>query len=160
LNIAWSPSGSYVAFGDRTDKIHIVDTRTWTIEKTCEVGGDLYQLAWSTTDDLLYLCTGLGLVQVLSFPDMKKVHTFHAQTGAIYCIDTDPKGRYICVGGGDALVSCWDTEDGVCVRTISSMEWPVYSIATSYDGKVIAVGGSEDHHIQLVCLFNGLTHRV
>ena len=53
---------------------------------------------------------------------MKLLHTLQAHTANCYCIRFDPKNRYFATGGADSLVSLWDVEELVSVRTFGSLE--------------------------------------
>ncbi len=47
------------------------------------------------------------------------------------------------MGGSDALVTLWDTQNFVCQRSLSAMTGPVRSISFSFDGSYV-VGGSDE----------------
>ena len=74
---------------------------------------------------------------------MKLEHILPAHPANCICIEFDTTGQYFAVGSADALVSLWDVNELACVRTFSSLEWPVRTISFSYDGKLIS-SGSED----------------
>lgn len=55
---------------------------------------------------------------------------------------TDPRGRYLAIGGSDALLTLWDTRDFICRHSLAGMAGPVRAVSFSFDGRYI-VGGSE-----------------
>ncbi|KAK6938667.1 hypothetical protein RJ641_032175, partial [Dillenia turbinata] len=57
-------------------------------------------------------------------------------------------GRYFAVGSADSLVSLWDIEEMLCVRTFIKLEWPVKTISFNYRGDYIA-SASEDLFIDI-----------
>jgi len=40
-----------------------------------------------------------------------------AHPGICICIEFDPTGRYFAIGSSDALVSLWQVDELVCLRT-------------------------------------------
>lgn len=55
-----------------------------------------------------------------------------------------PTGRYLAIGGSDALISLWDTADWVCKRTVSSANGgAVRGVSWSWDGRFI-VGACDE----------------
>lgn len=87
----------------------------------------------------LFLTTGDGTVKVVSYPDFTVHHTLHAHTAACLSVALSPTSRYLAVGGGDSLISLWDTNDWVCKRTVSSANGgSVRGVSWSWDGRFIA----------------------
>ena len=67
-----------------------------------------------------------------------------AHTSSCTSIAYSPNGKYLAVGGSDALISLWDTTDWVCRRTLSNPTFGgVKGLSWSWDGRFI-VGASED----------------
>lgn len=49
-----------------------------------------------------------------------------------------PTGRYLAIGGSDALISLWDTTDWICRRTLSSENGgAIRGVSWSFDGRFI-----------------------
>eukprot|EP00962_Isochrysis_galbana_P059606 scaffold33302_cov129-Isochrysis_galbana.AAC.2 len=80
--------------------------------------------------------------------------TLVGHTANCYCIEFAPSGEYFAVGGADALVSLWDTNELVCVATFERLEWPVRTLAFSHDSAYIA-SGSEDPLIDIAHVATG-----
>lgn len=66
-----------------------------------------------------------------------------------------PSGEYLAVGGGDALVSLWDTQEWICVRTLDLVEGPVKSVDFSFDGSYVVAGAEEDKKLQIAHVETG-----
>lgn len=66
-----------------------------------------------------------------------------------------PSGEYLAVGGGDALVSLWDTNEWTCVRTLDLVEGPVKSVDFSFDGSYIIAGADDDKKLQIAHVETG-----
>ncbi|OCF38481.1 hypothetical protein I317_07740 [Kwoniella heveanensis CBS 569] len=68
----------------------------------------------------------------------------------------DPQGRYLAVGGQDALLSMFDTNEWICERTFDACTAAIRQIAFSSDGEFIALGG-DDTYIAIVSVYTGAT---
>ncbi|KAI1911729.1 hypothetical protein LOZ53_006179 [Ophidiomyces ophidiicola] len=92
----------------------------------------------------IFLTTGDGTVQIVSYPSFTPLHTLNAHTAACLCVSLSPTARYLAVGGGDSLISLWDTTDWICKRTVTSTGGGgVRGISWSWDGRFI-VGACEE----------------
>lgn len=79
-----------------------------------------------------------------SYPSFTPLHTLNAHTAACLCVSLSPTSRYLAVGGGDSLISLWDTTDWICKRTVSSAGGgAVRAISWSWDGRFI-VGACDE----------------
>ena len=58
-------------------------------------------------------------------------------------------------GGGDALVTIWDLDDLVCLRTYARMDMPVRTVSISHDSRYLAYA-SEDSTIGIVSVQTGV----
>lgn len=152
INICWSPDGKYVGVGNKEDLISFIDMRQLKIIKDITNDGEANEIGWNLHGTHFFITTGLGTIRILDWPTLNLVHTMNAHTGSVYCFEMDPRGRYIAAGSADAIVSLWDTEDFVCVRTFTSLEWPVRSLSFTNDGELLAAG-SEDLFIDIVSGF-------
>ncbi|OOQ90981.1 WD repeat-containing protein [Penicillium brasilianum] len=96
-------------------------------------------VATPTSPDLhLFATTGEGTVKIMSYPSFDILHTLHAHTSACMAISLAPTGRYLAVGGSDALISLWDTTDWICRRTLSSANGgSIRGVSWSFDGRFI-----------------------
>lgn len=109
---------------------------------------EVNEISWNNTSDMFFLTTGHGWINVLSYPELKQLHTINAHPANCICIKFDPTGKYFATGSADALVSLWDLSELACVRTFSRLDWPVRSISFSYDGQLLA-SASEDSFIDI-----------
>ncbi|KAJ6084007.1 hypothetical protein N7486_010807 [Penicillium sp. IBT 16267x] len=92
----------------------------------------------------LFLTTGEGRVKIVSYPSFEPIHTLNAHTSACNAISLAPTGRYLAVGGSDALISLWDTTDWICRRTLSSENGgAIRGVSWSFDGRFIC-GASDE----------------
>lgn len=106
--------------------------------------GTTFSHSFHPEDLDLFLTTGDGTVKIVSYPDFTPLHTLHAHTAACLSVSLAPTGRYLAVGGGDALISLWDTNDWVCKRTVSSESGgAVRGVSWSWDGRFV-VGACDE----------------
>lgn len=91
---------------------------------------------------------GDGNVAIRHYPSLKVAHTLVAHTSACSSVSYAPNGKYIAIGGSDAMISLWDTTDWVCRRTLSNPAYGnIKSLSWSWDGRFL-VGGSDDVHAE------------
>lgn len=81
----------------------------------------------------------IGLIWLLMEPQ-HHLHTLNAHTSRALSCAQSPNGSYFAVGGGDALITLWDTYDWVCKRTISNPTSAIHSLSFSFDGTFICGG--------------------
>lgn len=99
------------------------------------------------------LTTGQGHVVVRDWPSLEHSQTIEAHSSGAFCLELDPRGSSLAVGGSDAVVSIWDTDDWFCQKTLRSMETPIRSLSYSFDGAYICAGSDEPGgvNIDIVC---------
>lgn len=81
---------------------------------------------------------------------MTQLHALHAHTSACFCLELSPTGRYLAVGGSDALISLWDTAEWVCRRTLAGMVGAVKAVGFSWDGSFVVGGSDEGNGLEIV----------
>jgi THO complex subunit 3 len=98
-----------------------------------------YHIPTPSAPDLdLLVTTGEGAVKIFSYPSFTLRHTVQGHTSACLSLEISPNGRYLAVGGSDALISLWDTVDWVCRRTLSSSNGgTVRGVSWSFDGRFL-----------------------
>ncbi|KUL91260.1 hypothetical protein ZTR_01740 [Talaromyces verruculosus] len=104
-----------------------------------------YHIPTPSAPDLdLLATTGDGTVRIFSYPSFNLQHTLNAHSSACLALALAPTGRYLAVGGSDALISLWDTTDWVCRRTVSSEGGgTIRGVSWSFDGRFLC-GSSEE----------------
>ena len=74
----------------------------------------------------------------MSYPSFDILHTLNAHTSACLSVSLAPSARYLAIGGSDALISLWNTNDWVCQRTMASeFGGAVRGVSWSFDGRFI-----------------------
>jgi THO complex subunit 3 len=111
------------------------------------------KLTFDHSGDRVFLTTGKGQVEILSFPEFEPIYhlstglrpafTLNGHTSSCLSIELQPTARFLATGGSDSIICLWDTTDWICQRTLIDMIGPVRSISFSFDGSYI-VGGSDE----------------
>lgn len=169
INITYHPSGDYIAVGDKSDTVSIIDTRqgkvlhtvcsrkiapttssgetgTWT---NATVGGsydEINELSFSPDGSLLYLSSGSGSIHIhhtQSNQAYTRIDSIKAHTSNIFCIQPDPLSRFIATASSDAMISLWDSREWFSHKMITSLTFPARAIGFSYDGEILASGGED-----------------
>jgi len=160
INVAWSPDGEYLAVGNKDDVVSIIDPRKYKIVKSHKFQYEVNEMGWNNTGEIFFLTTGLGTVEVMKWvpatSELKPLRTIHAHTANTYCIEFDASNKYFAVGSADALVSLWDLDEMVCVRSFGSLSWPIRTLSFSHDSQFIALA-SEDHIIDIANVETGVS---
>ncbi|RPB28440.1 WD40 repeat-like protein [Terfezia boudieri ATCC MYA-4762] len=155
ISLTYSPDGNYVAVGTKDDNISFIDTRQNQIIKTHKENVQTNQIIWSHGGDVLFLTTGSGLVKLKDWPSLESLHTIEAHTSACFCLELEPRGNLLAVGGSDAIVSLWDTKEWTCPKTLSRMESPVRCLSFSFDGSYLCAGSDEKMNIEIAHVDTG-----
>ena len=96
-------------------------------------------IATDDSPDLYFFATtGEGTVKIMKYPSFGIAHTLNAHTSSCMAVSLAPTGRYLAIGGSDALISLWDTTDWICHRTLSSENGGgIRGVSWSFDGRFI-----------------------
>ncbi|KAL9036495.1 MAG: hypothetical protein Q9214_006106, partial [Letrouitia sp. 1 TL-2023] len=154
LTIAWSGDGSMVLAGRKDDTLIPISlppdsapSPLTPLPQSLQTNQVIFNPVGPPTT--LLLTEGDGSVKVASYPPdehadtLSTLHTLHAHTSACISLALSPTGRYVAVGGSDALISLWDTTEWICKRTLAAMQGGVKMVGFSWDGSFI-VGGSDE----------------
>ncbi|OJJ05689.1 hypothetical protein ASPVEDRAFT_64675 [Aspergillus versicolor CBS 583.65] len=135
-----SPSSPNIPVSDNTSKSTIyktLDSHPQPIQTNATTFS--HHISTNESPNLhLFATTGEGTVKIMSYPSFETLHTLYAHTSACLSIALAPTGRYLAVGGSDALISLWDTTDWICRRTVSSSNGgAVRGVSFSFDGRFV-----------------------
>mmetsp|Transcript_25471 Transcript_25471/g.71224 ORF Transcript_25471/g.71224 Transcript_25471/m.71224 type:complete len:318 (-) Transcript_25471:351-1304(-) len=160
INVTWSPNGQTIAFGNRDDVVSFLDVRKGKVMKTHKYSYEVNEIAWSSCGNAFFLTTGSGTIEVLQYPTMESLHSLKAHTSSCYCIGFDPASKWFATGGADALVSLWDLDELICMRTFIRMDTAVRTLSFSHDSQHLAFA-AEDNIIEIADVESGAsTHQV
>jgi len=156
INVSWSPDGNYIVYGDKDDKVTLVDYRTLKSVMVESFKMETNEFCYDPTGRFLLIATAQGRVYIYSMPEMRQVNILQAHSLQTNCLSlrVDPMGDYFAVGSSDALASIWDLRQLICVQSVDRLDWPVRSVAFSHDGQLLATG-SEDLSVDIAWVHNG-----
>ncbi|KAI9674757.1 MAG: hypothetical protein M1817_001661 [Caeruleum heppii] len=159
FTLAWSGDGATVLVGRKDDALLPISlhnpSQTPTPSHPIPQPVQTNQTTFSHSSTTLLLTTGSGTIKILSYPTLTPLHTLHAHTSACFCLELCPRGRYLAVGGSDALVSLWDTREWVCKAALSGMTGPVRSVGFSFDGSFVCGGSDEGTGVEIAHVESG-----
>ncbi|KAI9500502.1 hypothetical protein GGI25_001623 [Coemansia spiralis] len=160
-DICWSPSGKYFAIVGKEDGLEIFDmANTQSPVVSADFDDIVYLAKWDANEQLLFLATHQGTVEVYSWPSMEHLTMIPAHAGSCNCVGVDPHGKMLATGGADASMELWKTDDFSMTHVISDHESPLLLTGFSTDGKFIA-SASDDMDIKIHESFSGdLVHKL
>ncbi|KAL2207355.1 WD40 repeat-like protein [Sarocladium strictum] len=157
FTLVWAPDGETLLVGNKAGTVYVLSpTKAEPLaahEQPCRAN----QIAFCWSGTKIFMTTEEGTVRILSYPDFEPLlrlpesqgekagteFQLEGHTSACYVAELQPTGRHLATGGGDSLISLWDTTNWICVRTITKMTGPVRSLSFTWDGSFV-VGGSDD----------------
>lgn len=169
INIAYHPTGEYIAVGDKTDTVSIIDSRqqkvvhtvcsrrttpptgetSYTNTTVLGSGDEINELTYSPDGSLLLLSSGNGSVHIHhTTHDHRRVHSHPTHTANVFCLHYDPLSRYIATASSDAMIGLWHSTEWYAVKMITSLTFPARAIGFSWDGELLAAAG-EDAYVSI-----------
>lgn len=161
INASWSPNGKYLAVGNKTDSIVVLELATGKQLKKFKFNYEVNEFVWTALSDYILLATGnpdRGTVDILSFSTsgnnststLTLVDSIPAHTSSCFCLKTDPTGSFMAVGSADFLISLWDLREGcVCIGTITVFDSPIRCISFNGTGEFLIA--SSDSNQVFIC---------
>lgn len=158
--LTWRPNGMELLAGGRNDVIEVVDVRkmvdmengtgaaNWTMEASSlsptKDKGAFNAMAFSNSGNEVFATTQEGPVKILDYASMDVLHTLQAHTNSTYSVQHSPRGDWVAVGGGDSLITMWDTHDWHCGHALTEHASAVREISFSFDGAYLVAGSGSD----------------
>ncbi|SPC62597.1 related to THO complex subunit 3 [Ustilago sp. UG-2017b] len=167
INLTYHPTGNYIAVGDKSDTVSIIDCRkrkaihTVCSRSTCAPAGDetfdgatvmgsydeINELSYSSDGSLLFLSSGSGSIHMhhtcSSRNPYRRIHSHPAHTSNVFCIQHDPLSRFVATASSDAMISLWDSREWFSHKMVTSLAFPARAIGFSFDGELLASGGED-----------------
>ncbi|KAF2866686.1 WD40-repeat-containing domain protein [Massariosphaeria phaeospora] len=147
--LAWTPDGTEIVAGRKDNLIVQVDRAALKVVSEHRQSVQTNQLVFDWSGTHLHLTNGDGCIRIVRYPSFETAVTLNAHTSSCFAVSMSPSGEYLAAGGGDALVSLWDTEDWICMRTMELTQNPVKSVDFSFDGSYISAGADDKEEKQL-----------
>ncbi|KAK4673581.1 hypothetical protein QC763_113840 [Podospora pseudopauciseta] len=155
--LAWAPDGSSLLVGNRSGGLFRISPTESAILSSHPQPVEAYQMSFCWSGKKVFLPTREGSIRILSYPELEPIlHVNHAvkpgesdefilkgHTAPCLTAELSPTGKYLATGGGDAIMSLFETQDWICKRTNTRIVGPVKSISFTFDGRYV-VGACED----------------
>ncbi|KAK9471548.1 WD40-repeat-containing domain protein [Dipodascopsis tothii] len=155
LGLSYSPNGKFLAVVGASGRLFIIETATNAVVNKYESPATITRAMWSNSGEVLVLTLTTGYIDVLDWPSLSPVCLLQAHRAAILCAEFDPRGRYLAVGSNDSLVSLWDIQEWICVRTYSRVSQPPCAISWSFDGAFLALCYERDDPVDILHIETG-----
>ncbi|KAL5115205.1 hypothetical protein ACEQ8H_006879 [Pleosporales sp. CAS-2024a] len=149
FTLAWTPDGSDIVAGRKDNVLAAIDRTALRVLAEHRQPLQTNQCVFDWAGNHLFLTAGDGTIKLVDYPSFEPVLTLNAHTSSCYAITMSPSGEYVAAGGGDALVSLWDTQEWICVRTFDLTKELVKSIDFSFDGSYITAGSDDKEEKKL-----------
>jgi len=141
--LAYHPDGDTLAVATKDEKVHFISMKTNSIMETYEPTSAVHDLIFSHAGTMVLLATWEGKISLLDWPSLRLMHQVEAHSSPALCLELDPRSAHLAVGGSDAVLGLWDTQEWICMRTLRGMDSPVRTLSFSYDGAYICAGSDE-----------------
>ncbi|KAK9242168.1 WD40-repeat-containing domain protein [Lipomyces tetrasporus] len=166
--VRFTPDGRWVVVcGLRARNVLVLDGQTLQVAGSGAFtdprpqDGDITRAVVTFSGDVLAIGYSTGLVKLHSFdPSTGEVGndplvSLNAHRTSITCLEFDPRGRFMAIGSNDSLVSIWDVQELVCVRTFAKYPLAVKCISFSFDGAYMAISVENVEPIEIVHVETG-----
>ncbi|KAK9237544.1 WD40-repeat-containing domain protein [Lipomyces kononenkoae] len=166
--VRFTPDGVWIIVcGVRGRKLAVLNSATFQVvdagvfTDSRPQDGDITRATVDFSGDVVAIAYSSGIVKLYSFdratgeigPD--PVVSLNAHRTAITCLEFDPWGKYMALGSNDSLVSIWDVQELVCVRTFAKFAQAVKCISISFDGAYMAISVEGAEPIEIVHVETG-----
>ena len=82
-----------------------------------------------------------GEIEAALWPEGKRIASLKGHTGAVLSLAVDSKQELMATAGADAIVCLWDTNDFICLKTFTQMDFPIRALGFSHDSRYLAMVG-------------------
>lgn len=147
INMSWSPCGNYIAVGNKSDNLVVLDVRTGTQCKKQKFLYEVNEFKWTANSDYIVAATGgegFGSIDLIEFVngELNVVETIAAHCANCVSLSVDAVFRRMAVTSMDFNVSLWDLNDLICLHTVS-LDADARSLSFSGDGSYLAFASDD-----------------
>lgn len=137
--LAFSPGGQWLAVGDESGNLYLIDWRHEEIYPRYHAhGGAITHLVFSADGQRIATGGRGGGVRLWSCPGLETRAQIDTLSPRLQALALDHDGQRVLFGGGH-LLQWWDTSSGVVIFQ-QAMEAAIAALAISPDGALLAVG--------------------
>jgi eukaryotic-like serine/threonine-protein kinase len=136
---AFSPDGGSFIVGDVNGRLHVWDTRTWTMSKQWPGHPHKVQaIAFSPDGRVLATGSHDTTVRLWDATTQSELAVLRSDAGQVYSIGFSPDGETLAVGTTDGVVKLWNLRTRREVATLKAHDSIVSSVAFAPDGRTLA----------------------
>lgn len=147
--LAWSPDGTYLAFGDASHHVGVWNVATGQIVVTyTRHRGPINSLAWSPNGEQLASASSDGTVQVWDALTGQQQVVYTDQTGPKRAVLWAADGQSVLSAGSDGSIKVWQANNGNVFWLYTGHTRAVNALAWSPDTSLLA-SGSDDTTVYL-----------
>ena len=145
--VAFSPNGLYLAVGDRSGEVQVMNLQTEDPVFVFNHGSTVLGLAFSMPDGLTLATAGSDkVVRLWDIPRQDKLLELTGHKGPVYAVAFSPCGGRVATAGWDKTVRVWDRKNGKELHVMQGHDSEVWSV--SFDERnecegLLASGGQD-----------------
>lgn len=163
LSVKYSADGAFISVIQREDRVLILNKYLVPVCVFHEPTDEIFDVSWSNSSQVFAVSLGNGNVRICRIIDsgddngteVKIIHTLRGHRTAANCISFDPRGKYLAVGSNEGIVSVWDLQDWISVKTFTKIDQSVTSISFSHDSAYLAIACDANVAIDIVHVDSG-----
>ncbi|MCZ2342217.1 MAG: serine/threonine protein kinase, partial [Bacteroidales bacterium] len=140
---AVSPSGAWVAIGDRFGDVSVFDLATESVLLQYKQESTVNGVAFSPDNLTVASVSTDGTVVLWEVAGKRKRFALTGHTGPVYGLAFSPDGRQLATASWDQSVIIWDINTGTQIRSFIAHDEGVWAIEYSPDGKILATAGQD-----------------
>lgn len=140
---AVSPSGAWVAIGDRFGDVSVFDLATESVLLQYKQESTVNGVAFSPDNLTVASVSTDGTVVLWEVAGKRKRFALTGHTGPVYGLSFSPDGRQLATASWDQSVIIWDIDTGTQLRSFVAHEEGVWAVQYSPDGKMLATAGQD-----------------
>ena len=140
--LAASPSGLYLAVGDRQGAVRVIAARSGLVVRTLDGDGPL---AFSTDGRLLAVARSDGRIELFEPTGGRLQLEIQGRSGGVNALDFSTDGRRLAAADSDGTTRIWSVEAGRLLRKLLGHEAAVRSVAYAPTRSFVATAGDDGY---------------
>jgi len=155
-NLSFSPDGKWLAIGQGTGEVLILDSTLWQTHATVKAHDNwAFSVIFSPSSDQLFTAGGDNLIKIWDLDSLKQpIKTLREHGMDIHGLALTPDGSKLISAGDDQVPVIWDLAGNTIERRLLEHPKQVTSVAISPDGQYV-VTSSRDTKVRIFSFDTG-----